>query len=1077
MTGPAFETRRSSIRTVLAVLAVVVAVGASLLGSPEPATQAPSSPAVSRFDVEPAAIRSDPTVRYDYDIVYVRAPRRGDDDQIAWADVFAPLQAEPGSDLVLLHPDGREEVLVATGAEHAIASPFVSFDGEWVYYSRIHFVHGMSSDLLTSHSADIFRIHVGTKRIEQLTHQEFTPNTGVADSNLPSPGVYNLGPSPLPGGRVIFTSSRNGFASIKDYRAWASLPGYPGSSALQLFVMDDDGRNVDQIGHLNVNGALSPIVLQDGRVVFSSFESQGLHDVRVWGLWTIDPDGTKWAPLASAFAVAGNSARHFTTQLSDGRIVFEEYYFQENMGFGSFFALSPSAPDGQPFFGSASKDDPRNLDVRPFGRVSFSPSGLELLTPFSQFFNGPAYRADQNDNRSPYNGKVTHPSASPDNDLLTVWSPGPVYGLNGKIHPLTRPAIDSGIYLIKGGRRVDTPGQMRLIKNDPKYNEQWPRALVPYRRIHGVNEPADLRALANDGTQSSALPEGTPFGLFGASSLYKRESYPLGVVPKNSVTAAYGGGDDPFEGLAGLAWFTSFGNWFSQGADAGKYANSDIHAIRILVNEPTTDPRHAGRTIRRWWNAGNERLRILGEIPVRKFNGRDQPVDPDGNADTSFLVKLPANVAWMVQTLDKQGMVLNSAQTWHQLRPGEVRNDCGGCHAHSQPPTPFARTAAAARTYQIFDLTRSTPLLTSKANDQSGKRWDLRDETGVRFQPGVKNVEYFRDVRPILQRSCAACHTKTWAKPAADLVLDDDELTEVEDDYVTIFAASPPAKVPGTFMRLAMDQHGNHGYKSPLGMPLDRSGGWAHPQASRYVRYFQARRSLLVWKIFGRRLDGFDNEAFAYERVPGDPSSLTYKGKPYSISGPWQRPRWSLEAPFNLAYLGSAMPPPEAVAGTYVGPDGRKIKVPPLSDEDRLTIVRWIDLGCPIDLDFDPAKAAARGRGWLEDDNRPTLTLTVPRPGANVGVGRILVGMHDYDSGIDPSSFRVVATVAIDNIAAGQNHAARFKETSQGVYEWVFTKPLTGVTSGTLKVSVRDKAGNVSNIERTFSIAPARAAR
>ena len=53
------------------------------------------------------------------------------------------------------------------------------------------------------------------------------------------------------------------------------------------------------------------------------------------------------------------------------------------------------------------------------------------------------------------------------------------------------------------------------------------------------------------------------------------------------------------------------------------------------------------------------------------------------------------------------------------------------------------------------------------------------------------------------------------------------------------------------------------------------------------------------------------------------------------------------------------MPPPEAVAGTYVGPDGKKIKVAPLTDEDRRTLVRWIDLGCPIDLDFDPTQARA----------------------------------------------------------------------------------------------------------------------
>lgn len=74
-------------------------------------------------------------------------------------------------------------------------------------------------------------------------------------------------------------------------------------------------------------------------------------------------------------------------------------------------------------------------------------------------------------------------------------------------------------------------------------------------------------------------------------------------------------------------------------------------------------------------------FRILGEIPVRKFRNGRQPMDPDGNPDTSFLAKIPADQAFTFQTLNADGMVLNMAQTWHQLRPGEVRTDCGGCHA------------------------------------------------------------------------------------------------------------------------------------------------------------------------------------------------------------------------------------------------------------------------------------------------------------------------------------------------------------------------------------------------------------
>jgi len=97
-------------------------------------------------------------------------------------------------------------------------------------------------------------------------------------------------------------------------------------------------------------------------------------------------------------------------------------------------------------------------------------------------------------------------------------------------------------------------------------------------------------------------------------------------------------------------------------------------------------------------HVGEQRVDVglLGEIPLRKFaassNGKlvdDQPIDPDGNPDTSFLAKIPADQPFPFQTLNKEGMVLNMAQTWHQLRPGEVRHNCGGCPAHSQKPPRF----------------------------------------------------------------------------------------------------------------------------------------------------------------------------------------------------------------------------------------------------------------------------------------------------------------------------------------------------------------------------------------------------
>jgi hypothetical protein len=577
------------------------------------------------------------------------------------------------------------------------------------------------------------------------------------------------------------------------------------------------------------------------------------------------------------------------------------------------------------------------------------------------------------------------------------------------------PQTDAGIYLIKGGRPIDEPGQMRLIKNDPRYNEQWPRPLVPYKRIYGVAEPVRLPTLRNDGKLNPHLPAGTPFGLIGTSSLYKRESFPQGAVPKGKVTAT----GNPYAAFTMNSWLGT--NWTGQGADAGLYDNADIHAIRILAMEPAT-----ATVVGRFYNRAAERLRILGEFPVRKFDRDKQPTDPDGNPDTSFLARIPADTAFTFQTLDRDGMVLNMAQTWHQLRPGEVRNDCGGCHAHSQKPTEFKLTAAAGPHYVPFDLTRTTPLLTEHKHDESGQKWDEKGETGLRFANGVLNVEYFRDVKPILERSCVVCHNHKLAKPAGNLVLDADQDLQGAQNF-----------------RARFDTDRTHIGYSGIKNVKWRVGFLLNP---RHVNDFQSRRSLLVWKIFGRRTDG----------LPGKPL-------------PGHEADHKLVK--SIDFTGSRMPPPDAVAGTYEGPDGSKVKVAPLTDEDRRTLVRWIDLGCPIDWDFDSAHPEKRGRGWMLDDQRPTLTLTSPAAGVNrEPVRRLLVGMHDYDTGLDMDSFSVVADFPVHGVAAGENLAARFKRVTQGVWELRLAKPITVLLSGSLTVSVKDRQGNTSRIERSFSV-------
>ena len=359
----------------------------------------------------------------------------------------------------------------------------------------------------------------------------------------------------------------------------------------------------------------------------------------------------------------------------------------------------------------------------------------------------------------------------------------------------------------------------------------WPRAVVPYKAIYGVDEPTALPWLPNDGTLTPDLPSGTPYGIVGTSSFYKRESFP-GLVS-----------DMSFDGLDAFNTSENYqsGNWNWQGSEAGKYSNDDIFAVRILTLEPTSHRSYGPHEGRHFVSHANERMRVLGEIPLRKSGPGGQPVlDPEGNPDTSFQARIPADTPFTFQMLDRNGMALTMAQTWHQVRPGEVRTDCGGCHAHRQKPLDMSRTAAGQSGFRPVDLTKQALLLAPAPGRDLGTK---------AIPGGAVDVEFYRDIRPILQRSCVACHNRTVSPAPGNLVLDDQ---------------TPSGGLPGDYARLASDSAAKWGY--PPVLRIEGWPTWRQTNASRYIRKFQSRRSLLVWKLFGRRLDGWTNAAHPTEK-------------------------------------------------------------------------------------------------------------------------------------------------------------------------------------------------------------------
>src|SRR5262249_32952405 len=81
---PAMNSRRAT--RCWALLPAAFLIGA-LAARPEPPKKAVANTRDAVLDVRPAPIAGDPSVRYDFDIVYVRAPRHGDEKGIAWTEV------------------------------------------------------------------------------------------------------------------------------------------------------------------------------------------------------------------------------------------------------------------------------------------------------------------------------------------------------------------------------------------------------------------------------------------------------------------------------------------------------------------------------------------------------------------------------------------------------------------------------------------------------------------------------------------------------------------------------------------------------------------------------------------------------------------------------------------------------------------------------------------------------------------------------------------------------------------------------------------------------------------------------
>ncbi|WP_299074973.1 PKD domain-containing protein [uncultured Paraglaciecola sp.] len=776
----------------------------------------------------------------------------------------------------------------------------VSFDGTQITYALFegtlfNFTHKFNNRTLhnnaVSDNTNPTEVLPNTQISTTGAHLRTYTVAGGANFDLtPSVlGRYDSGPAYIangtPNGRVAFTSNRTGHTTNMVFRTNTSRTGYA------IHSVERDGTNITLDSHHGRSQEQHPIQLKNGTLAYSTWQIGAGMAMRkgnsqlfgsttlgnMFKIWGQRSDGTLPFPIlgqhtndtGAADHGEDHNALHNCAETTDGRLWCGNYYRQNNQALGVITGVvpEPAGREGQnplvasinnAFFPNVSinlADWATNRDNMPIDVSGFPSTVLDH----------PTYAAPL-----PWHPKIGFPFALPSNVLGLVVGSGAcsVVANANAFNGLTAnpPSHTSGngegvmgnlVTEVSNAMIVDSlsgdiPGcnlgiykttvipsvtfeDLTVIVDTKEWHEIYPRAVVPYTDIHGVAQPATLAT-----PKSSDLPTGSPFAMLGSASITDRET-----EPKEGIRS------DPFD-------FAHLHSFHMQGTDTIDYTDADLCGVRIVGQLPNTSV----NVVNQISNVFGERQWILGEFNVRNRLGNGNPIiDASGNEDTSFMVRMPANMSYTMAGLDCDGRLLNMDQTWQSLKPGEEKT-CGGCHVHSRDTRiTFAQSHAATSGYVPFVLGEGTvPLMNGL--DGNGDPI-VRTETGYGYLP-----DFNRDIKPILQARCVSCHEGGGSPGAgsnprleADLVLDN---YPADNETTT-----------STWYRLVKDNSQSNLSGSP-----HRFGSatyFARPWLTKYMKAFDSRGSLLYWKAANQRTDNRTDVQFSDDIDFGasHPTSIT----------------------------------------------------------------------------------------------------------------------------------------------------------------------------------------------------------
>jgi hypothetical protein len=472
----------------------------------------------------------------------------------------------------------------------------------------------------------------------------------------------DMDPAYLPNGQIIFTSTRPGIVDEYERR---------GSPLLHVADRTADGRltNIRQIS-FNQSHDTNPFVHSSGKVMFSRWEHLG--NPNKFPLFVINPDGTRLFVMYGNHSPRESGSRVFleARELSDGGLVCS--VMERN----------------SPFEGGAIAI----LDI------SKSDDNLEFISPETVPFNN-------NNNESSAIYKTPHPIIDNGREEKILVSVSPI-----PVNTSEENQVDYGIYV------MDKDGNnLRLLYNDPEFNEIDPVPLIPRAEVPG----GVPNTIPMDPNVQEGLASGSTTGMFFDGNVYHRSPSDGQLRPDAQMQTA--------DGTTGEA----------------KY-------LRVLeaVGMPQDRNMRGGPL----GDTNLEKQNVIGYAPIR--------------LDGSFSIEVPANRSLHVQTLDEHGLMLVNQITWVQVMPGEKRL-CTGCH-DSHDRDKIINDLNVTASFQVENTSSGTVYNSGFDNAYNVLSHPSAHQDTVDFFDRYR-ISRTNTVQNVFDQTCISCHDN--ASPAGGLSL------------------------------------------------------------------------------------------------------------------------------------------------------------------------------------------------------------------------------------------------------------------------------------------------------------------